>query len=103
MVAHGSCCYRSRSPAVTRALGNATTTNTSEDVNMAHINGVSRQSRLLATRTTTAGNVHTTVAPPPVARKGRKRRKKSRRATLMARLEQMLYGDDLRGCNPIRF
>ena len=68
---------------------------------MSQINGISLQSRLLATKATTAGDVHTTVAPPPVAKKGRKRRKKSRRTTLMARIEQMLYGDDIRGHDPM--
>jgi hypothetical protein len=62
---------------------------------MSYINSVRRQSRLLAKRTTAAGDVHAAVTPPPVAKKGRKLRKKNRRATLMARLEQMLYGDNL--------
>jgi hypothetical protein len=84
---------------VTRALADD---NTSEAVNMSEINGVRRQSRLLARRTTANGDVHTTVTPPSVAKKGRKRRKKNRRATLMARLEQMLYGDDIRGCDAMR-
>ena len=86
-------------PVVTRALEDD---NTSEAVNMSDINGVRRQSRLLARRTTANGDVHTTVTPPSVAKKGRKRRKKSRRISLMARLEQMLYGDDLRSYYPMR-
>jgi hypothetical protein len=68
---------------------------------MSDINDVRRQSRL-PKGTTATGDVHITAAPPAVAKKGRKRRKKDRRIILMARLEQMLYGDDLRGYDPMR-
>jgi hypothetical protein len=70
---------------------------------MSYIHGVRRQSRLPAKRKTATGdNVDASVTPPPVAKKGRKFSKKKRRATLMARLEQMLYGDDLRGFDGMR-
>jgi hypothetical protein len=69
---------------------------------MSYLNDVRRQSRLLSKKTIAAVDVHITVTPSPAAKKGRKRRKKNRRATLMARLEQMLYGDDLRGCDAMR-
>jgi hypothetical protein len=69
---------------------------------MSYLNDVGRQSRLRSKRTIAPGEVHITVTPPPAAKKGRKSRKKNRRATLIARLEQMLYGDDLRGCHAMR-